>query len=241
MDDEPTGAEALAAEPVATEEAEVETSEATTEQPLDADESNPGPDEAAAPRRKPGVHNRIDELTRQKHDALREAEYWKAKAQGTVDIDSLEYDDQIVAKVQLANRQEQADTASERAQSLAIETFRERETEAIGKYPDYADFVYKGWTATPVMQEVIIDSEMGPYMAYHLGKNPAEAARIATLPAHRQAVELGKLEAKITAARTLPKQPPDPVQPVRGIKSGGVKDPNEMSFTEYRAWREANP
>jgi hypothetical protein len=94
---------------------------------------------------------------------------------------------------------------------------------------------------TPEMAEIIRDSDVWPDLAYHLGKNMAEAARIAALSPTRQAVELGRLEARVTAPKPLPNRAPAPVEPVSGIAAGGTKDPGKMSFEEYKAWREANP
>jgi hypothetical protein len=235
-------------------EATVETPEATTGQQSDADNEGaasaaddtgdtPGDDAAAEPqRKKPGVHNRIDELTRQKHDALRDADYWKAKYNeaSKVDIDSLDYDDQLVAKVRKAERQERAESAEVVAQRLTAEHFEAKIEEARSKWADF-DIVTQN-PNLPIsveMGKVIQDSEAGAEVFYHLGKNPTEAARIMRLPTHMQAAELGKLEARITAPKPLPKQPPTPVKPVNGMTAGGTKDPGKMSMAEYIAARNA--
>ena len=236
MNEETAGADTPEAEVAAT----VEVSEATTEQQSEAVTPDPGDDEAAAPRKKPGVHNRIDELTRQKHEALREADYWRGKANeaNATDIDALEYDDQIVAKVRRAERQERADAAEATVQTVVERQFTELETEARTKWADY-DTVTRNPSLpiTPAMLEVIKESELGPELAYHFGKNPAEAAKLAVLPERQLAREIGKLEARFSAPRPAAKQPPEPVQPVSGIRAGGSKDPALMSMAEYAAWR----
>jgi len=247
--EETAGAETPAAEGVAP-EAKVEVSGSATEQQPDAggeavpagETEQSGDDAAAAPRKKPGVHNRIDELTRQKHDALRDAEYWKAKFNeaNKVDIDSLDYDDQLVAKVRRAERQERAESAEVVAQRLTTENFEAKIEDARQKWADF-DIVTQN-PNLPISQEmakVIQDSEAGAEVFYHLGKNPAEAARINRLPAHMQAAELGKLEARVTAPKNLPRQPPAPVQPVNAIAAGGTKAPEEMTMAEYVAARSA--
>ncbi len=243
MDIETAGVETPEAAVVTAIQAMVETSEATAEQ--STSDTAPavqeaGEDAPAAPKKKHWAHERIDELTRQRRDAERQAEYWREKATATTDLDTLEYDDQIAERVLNRNRREQAETAQESAASLADETFGVREEVARERFADY-DAVAKNPAVriTPAMATVIKDSELGPDLAYHLGKNPTEAARIALLPVHRQAVELGKLEVRIGTPKPLPKQPPDPVQPVSGIKAGGSKDPATMSMAEFKAWREA--
>lgn len=242
MNDETSGAPALADG----EAVPVEPSEATAEQQPDAGQepaaTETGDDAPAAPKKKHWAHDRIDELTRARREAERQADYWKAKATKTTDPDSLDYEDGIAERTIQRTRHEQAETARESAASLAQEAFGYRETIARERFADY-DTVARNPSVpiTPSMAEIIRDSEVGPDLAYHLGKNVAEAARIAALPATRQAVELGRLEATITAPKPLPKQPPAPVQPVSGIAAGGTKDPGKMSPAEYIAWRQANP
>lgn len=234
-------------------EATVDNADTTTAQPSEAENTGaasapettgeePGDDAAAKPKRKHWAHDRIDELTRQRREAERQADYWKARATQSVDIDSLDYEEGIAERVAQRHRQEQADTAKATADQLAGETFTYRETIARERFADY-DAVTRNPNVpiTPAMAEIIRDSDVGPDLAYHLGKNPTEAARIAALPLNRQAVELGRLEARVTAPKPLPKQPPAPVQPVSGIAAGGSKDPGTMSMAEYAAWRKANP
>jgi hypothetical protein len=242
MSEEVSGEQPAGEEPLAP----VETSEATTEQPAtetaETDQAEPdtGDDEAAKPRKKPGVHNRIDELTRQKHEALREAEYWRKKAEEAraTDLDALDYDDQLVAKVRRAEREERAETAQEAAQKAVLQQFTELENEARAKWVDY-DAVTRNPNVpiTPAMAEIIRDSEYGPDIAYHFGKNPAEAARYVGMSGVQLARELGRLEAQLTAPKPVPKVPAAPIRPVTGSLAGGKKDPAAMSMDEYVAAR----
>jgi hypothetical protein len=247
MSTEPTGAEAPAVADAQAEAATVETSDATTEQQQPeagaaTSDTGDGEDAAAQPKRKHWAHERIDDLTRQRREAERQAEYWKARATNRVDPDSLDYEEGIAERVAQRHRQEQADTAKETAGQLAVEAFSYRETLAREKFADYEAVTRNpNIPITPAMAEIIRDSDVGPDLAYHLGKNMAEAARIAALSPTRQAVELGRLEARVTAPKPLPNRAPAPVEPVSGIAAGGTKDPGKMSFEEYKAWREANP
>jgi hypothetical protein len=246
MDPETTGAEAPAVADAQAEAAPVVVSEATTEQQESeagaaAPDTDTGADAAAPPKRKHWAHDRIDDLTRQRREAERQAEYWKARAIQAVDPNSLDYEEGIAERVAQRHRQEQADTAKETVGQLAVEAFTYRETVAREKFADY-DAVARNPNVpiTSVMAEIIRDSDVGPDLAYHLGKNVAEAARIAALPQNRQAVELGRLEARITAPKALPNRAPAPVEPVSAIAAGGSKDPGKMSFEEFKAWREKN-
>lgn len=246
----PAGGEAASAEATP-----VVTPDTTTGQQSDAENNGAasaadtsgekaGDDAAAAePKKKHWAHERIDELTRQRREAERQADYWKqrAEAQSSTDYDSLEYEDQIAERVSARQRREMAESARNAAQSAAASVFEAREVIARETYADY-DVVAKNphVQISNAMAEVILDSDVGPELAYHLGKNPAEAARIAALPPSRQAAELGRLEAKISAPKALPKQPPTPVQPVGGNASSTGGDPSRMSMSEYIAWRKAN-
>jgi hypothetical protein len=238
------GADTPAAEvtaPAVETPATVETSEATTEQQApEAETPEAADDTGDKPKKKHWAHERIDELTRQRREAERQAEFWKARATQSVDPSSLDYEEGIAERTIQRTRQEQAETATATAALLAQEAFSYREAEARDKFADYDAVTRNPNVAiTTDMASLIRDSEHGPEMAYHLGKNPAEAARIAALPAIRQAAELGKLEVALSAPKPARKVPAAPVQPVSGIAAGGAKDPAAMSMSEYAAWRKS--
>lgn len=249
MNTENAGAEAPAAEESVTVE---NAPEATAGQQADAEQGDAAPaaeqgddlgdDAAAKPRKKPGVHNRIDELTRQKHEALREAEYWRKRAEEaqSTNIDDLDYDDQIIAKVRITERQERAEAAERTAKDAVARQFTELENDARERWVDY-DVVTRNpnLPITPAMAAIIQESEMGPELAYHFGKNPAEAGRLAPLQGTALAREIGRLEARLSQPRTAPKVPAAPIKPVSALAAGGVKDPGDMSMAEYMAWRAA--
>lgn len=249
MTEETAGAETPAAEESATVENTSDTttegqSEATNESEASASGQtgeNSGENAPAQPKKKHWAHDRIDQLTAQRREAERQVEYWKAKAEQQVDFDSLDYEEGIAERVRLASRKEQYETAQSTASQLAEEAFSYRESDAREKYADY-DAVTRNPNVpiTPDMAEVIRDSDAGPDLAYHLGKNPQEALRIAQMSPTRRAVEMGRLEARVTAPKAAPKQPPTPVSPVSAIAAGGSKDPGNMSMSEYIAWRAKN-
>lgn len=75
------------------------------------------------------------------------------------------------------------------------------------------------------MAEAIVDSDIGVKVAIHLQNNPDDVSRIAALPAARQAAEIGKLEAKLSAAPAAkkPSNAPAPITPV-GSKGNVVTE-----------------
>lgn len=190
-----------------------------------------------------GVQKRIDELTRKRREAERRAERAEAKLreQEQRDLSNLDWEDQIAEKTLSRSRREQVENDRETVQELAREAYQARVEIAAAKYPDFHSVAGNpNLPITPAMAEAIMDSEHGPEVAYHLGKNPAEAARIANLNPVSQARELGRIEALVSQARQAPKPAPAPVNPVGArAASGGKKDPTKMSMAEYIAWRNA--
>lgn len=105
---------------------------------------------------------------------------------------------------------------------------------------------------TQPMILAMADTDIPGEIAYYLGKNPDEAAKIAELKPFRQASEIGKLEAKLVAdAEASGKAPepepepkpskrqsnaPDPIDPLKG-KDASEKKPEDMSFKEYEQYR----
>lgn len=90
---------------------------------------------------------------------------------------------------------------------------------------------------TTAMAATIALSDSGPEVAYHLGRNPGVAARIAGLDPLSAARELGRIEAQLTVApkRAVTAAPP----PLRSLGAGDTprRDPDAMSYQEYKAWR----
>lgn len=147
-------------------------------------------------------------------------------------------------KQQLAGLQ-QATTAAEQRNvevqrhAILAQGVQKQFEAGVEKYSDFEDIVSDpDLPITQAMAEVLAESEVGADLAYYLGKNPKEAARIARLPAISAARELGKLEAKLPtlAAPAVSKAPP-PVTPTKGA-AGGEKDPSQMTDAEFNAWRQ---
>lgn len=91
---------------------------------------------------------------------------------------------------------------------------------------------------TPEMASALYESEHGPSVAFHLGKNTAEANRIASLPPDQMLREIGRLEGRFSQAPERVSEAPDPISPVRGT-AGPEKDPEKMSTAEWMQWDRA--
>lgn len=120
-------------------------------------------------------------------------------------------------------------------QAQVIEAWSEKEEVIRDKYPDYEQVVHNpNLRITDVMVNVMQGSEIGPEIAYHLGLNPKEAARIASLSPFAQASEIGKLEVKLVANPPVKKVSSAP-EPFKGLRSGSSDVSNSFDTTDPRS------
>lgn len=142
-----------------------------------------------------------------------------------------------------AKRKEEADkqalTERQKSNDELVQTYRERSEAFTKDHPDYAEVTGRDdIEISMAMSHAILNSEKGPDLAYFLGKNPDEAARIAALAPTKAVYELGRLEAKLSAApapRPTPK--PDPIKPLGSTSPAANYDPNEAGMDDYAAHR----
>jgi hypothetical protein len=90
------------------------------------------------------------------------------------------------------------------------------------------------------MKDAIMVAERGPEVAYHLGSNPDEAARIASLPPLQQAIQLGRIEATLDPPKKVSTAPTPPPTVSKGNASSNF-DPEKCTQAEYVKWREKSP
>lgn len=121
-------------------------------------------------------------------------------------------------------------------QAQVEEAFADRVEEALDRYDDYEQVVNNpNLHITDVMATTIKASEKGPDVAYYLGTNPKEAARIARLSPYAQAMEIGKIEVKVASDPPVKKtsSAPEPIKPVAARKSSsGVVDTTDPRSTQ---------
>lgn len=204
----------------------------------------------------------MDELTRRANDAQRVNERLigvieKALANGSVpNIDKVpdgppkresfstfeEYleakaDWQVAQSVSKAQRNAENQRA-EREATQREQAWQARLDAANDKHEDFDEVVRSPHLRiTQVMAEAMKDCESGAEIAYHLGKNPKEAARIAELSPVAQVREIGKIEAQLTNKPVRqPSRAPAPIEPVSGGKTAtGI--PETETQAEYEARR----
>jgi len=87
--------------------------------------------------------------------------------------------------------------------------------DAAEKYDDFAavTFENKSLPITAMMSDALIESENGGEAVYFLGKNPAEAERIAALPLTGQVLAINELSKKFASTTTSAPDPIDTLEP----------------------------
>lgn len=216
-----------------------------TEQSGDDAPAEPIEGEGESPKPRKSAQERIDDLTRARREAERDAEYWRAKAlerdqprqDARPDANAppnpadYEYGETDVGYIRAISkyeaRQEFEQAQAERDQRQQVQSrlsqFNQRLAE---QYPDGEP---EGIAAirrlpqlAPAITEVILTSEIGPKLADHLGANQSELARLSALPPVLQARELGKLEARLESpAAPRPKTATDAPAPTPQVRGGG--------------------
>ena len=117
--------------------------------------------------------------------------------------------------------------------------FQDRQREARQHIADFDKIVgsAENLHATPVVQQLILESEKGAVIQYHLAKNPAELERLNGLSPLTVAKEIARLEDRLSLPN--PKKATSAVPPLKSPKGGAAAtpDPAKMSMAEYVAWR----
>lgn len=131
-------------------------------------------------------------------------------------------DDDAYLEAQIEHRAEQKAREkleqrekAEQSERMA-ESFQEKAEKASERYPDFSVVVGNpALSINEAMAEFISESDLGPDLAYHLGKHPLDAARIASMSPVKAARELGRLESEIAARpKANPSKAPEPITPV---------------------------
>jgi len=156
--------------------------------------------------------------------------------------------DQRIEKRENDRRTEAKASEFKKSQQTKVQRYEEG-IEAVKEMEGYEDFdevieEYDG-PLTIGMQQALLDSEIGPQVAYYLAKNPDEAERISKLNLIEMNKAIGKIEARLekssqkgegdegkaTKVAKTTKAPP-PINPVKG-SAKSKKDPDDQSYEEY--------
>ena len=226
--------------------------------------------DAAAPQ-KPDAKARIRQLHAERERAREDAAYWRGQAEakktpepvtqpepvnnGPTPDQFATYEDYLDARadfraeqkyitLEAAKEQRVKEDAVKAAEEKEEQSFKSKVEAFKAKTPDFEDTVRNpDLRISKVMYEAMRETEVGPQIAYHLGKNPQEAARIAGLSPIAAIKEIGKLEAKFskepapTVQTKTISDAPEPPSIVQGT-ANGQKDESKMTDAEWYAhWK----
>jgi len=235
---------------VTTTEEVAEVPEVVNEQVVEAENKETPPAEAAIVEepKKPSAQERINEITRKRREAEREAEYWKNKAlqsepvkpkpvipEGRPKQDQFEttesYEDALLTWHEKRREAEISLVEQNRRKEESVKQFNNKADAMRVEHEDY-DEVISAPIFTDSMKDVLLTSDNGPELAYYLGTNRDIANKIAKLPASLQPYELGKLETQFLLSKKTKKitAAPEPIVP--GGATGGASKIDESKLSD---------
>lgn len=130
-------------------------------------------------------------------------------------------------------------------QEKIVNSFAQQCDELEKEVPDFKEVAFSENVAmSDAMRDAILTSEFGARIALELGKNPAEAERIAKLNPVVAIREIGKIESRISSAKQATEEnkddlqvatsrAPRPPSPVRRTSSVNI-DPDDKD--DYKTW-----
>lgn len=199
----------------------------------------------AAERQRQDLEERLKRLEAQPEPA--KAEPKPARAQFTSDDEYIEALTEWKADQAIAKReQEQAEARQKSAQEELASSWAKRQKAAMKEIEDYAEVIGKSEVSLPGhLHQAILESDIGPHLAYYFAKHPDEAKRFAGMTPTSALRNLGKLEDQLADVQDVePRKPsveiskaPAPIKPVKEVAPASPGSPK--SFEEYRAKREA--
>lgn len=147
------------------------------------------------------------------------------------------------ARVEEATRAKAAEVETQRRR--VAEAFEEKTNAAVAKYPDFVEALDADVPMSEAMMQVMVLHSQGLDIAYHLAKNPAEAARISELVPSAAARELEKIAASLNAPAGTETSKPTTKAPKPPSTVGGSAAPASRSITDekfgedYASWERA--
>lgn len=214
-----------------------------------------------------GVKKRISKLAKKAADAQAEVEYWKQQAlsrqqeQGVTPVHQVDDGKPKLGDFQDFESYTEALTDWKLKNVAESHARQEQEQKRIGAYnkqveefsksaPDFAlavGEIQDQILSDKGMTELILESDVGAAMAYHLATHEEEFNRIMGLTPVRRIAALSKLEASLQLKQSTNKTTaPKPVSKVTGngsstVAGGSVGKPSaDASFAEWKKWRNSN-
>ena len=241
-------------QPETAESAPEATTEGTGEQVVNESETGDVESATPAPEEKTVPLKAVQEERRKRQELAKESEYWRKVALGEIEnpvtkATPLEkpkpdqfndYDDYVEALADWKIEQREQTNKKLTREQIALREEHNIKSKAAQdaqkaseKYPDFYD-VAKNVNLPEASLKALYQSDLGPEIAYYLGKNEAELDRISELSPSRQIMELGKLEVKL-ASKTANPETKRNKQPTQVESSGNGFKQQKVNLSDIRA------
>jgi hypothetical protein len=254
------------------------TAEPPKDEPKDAPKDEIHGDGDKGEKRKKPISERMSELVSQRKAAETEAQQAKresaelrarleamsaqaapVKEEPRPDRSKFANDEEYIEAVaewkadqRLAKRErEQAEAKAKAEREQLATNWQKAQERAKAEIDDYEAVIKASDVQLPGhLHQAILESDVGPHLAYYFAKHPDEAKRFADMSATTALRQLGKLEDRLaddSDDEPAPKASPTPAvekskapAPITPVKDGRAVDPGPAnSFDEYRARRRA--
>lgn len=186
------------------------------------------------PKRTPWFQRRIDELTREKHEARRQAESYAAALRQIQQGQQPQFPQQDAQQPPsgYVPVTEVARVAAEQLeQARFTEACNEIADHGAGQFRDFgqavSNFQMLGGPPPALLEAVTaLGKEDGARVFYELGMNPDEALRLSRLSWSRMAVEVARMASKPAAPSKPVSRVPPPIAPISAARAepGGEPD-----------------
>jgi hypothetical protein len=233
----------------------------------DVDEELSDPQEEHRPKKKGGFQRRLERLERHNQELAAELSKYKSPAPENTAVlnddappresdfeDVLDFIDardewkyNQRKKQEELQKTEQGKVAYEQELEIKyVESINELAKQDPEIWEKIADLNEAG-VVSKNLQDAVYGSDLKAEITKHLVTYPQDAKILSSLPREQLFKSIGALEillseSKRSQQKTVVRQTQAaaPINPVRGNASGNLKDPAEMSQSEYEAWRYSN-
>lgn len=217
------------------------------------------------PKPKKGYKKRLDKLRDQKAELIKERDSWREQALRTQAPAQKTESTPVAKDLSLRPKNEDFETHDAYVEALTdwkldqklsqreqkqkedvvktqiesrVKTYKERAIAFAKANPEFDEVVDDLKGMTLVVNDSIIESEVGPEIAFYLGNNPDEFKRICSLTPLASAREMGKLEVRFSktvstaSSETATTKAPKPVTTLRPRGAATSKDFDDPRSTQ---------
>ena len=152
-----------------------------------------------------------------------------------------------------ARDRQDAEKIKQQEQAKVVEGWKSRVDQAKSEIEDYDEVMASSdIVVSNEIRDALIESDVGPKVAYYLATNPEAAEELSKMPLAKAMKEFGKLEAKFESAKSEPAEEkpkpkvtaskaPEPISPIKStaISDNGLDEKGEVavSYEQFKALR----